>query len=354
MNSKIKIGIIGTGNISNMHMKGYINQPDDVEVIACCDTNLERAKEYAEKYGIEHVFQDYNEMLKMNEIDAVSVCTWNNGHAPATIAALKAGKNVLCEKPMALNTAEALEMEKAAKESGKLLMVGFCRRFGQNMSIMNDFINNDRIGDIYYVQTKCVRRAGNPCGWFSDLKRSGGGPLIDLGVHMIDLGRLLMKKPKAISVYGVTFNKLGTRLNLKEYPRYSPVDPDPYCDVEDSCIAMIRFDNGAMMSVEATFCDHISENEKLALQIHGTKAGATLEPNIEIYGEMDNYLTTTKPSYAAESDTFLANFLKETIHFIDCIKNGTECMNPPEDGVEMMRILDAIYESARTGHEVIL
>jgi len=115
MNNKIKIGIIGTGNISNMHMIGYNNLPDDVEVIACCDLNLERAKAYAQKYGIEHVFQDYNEMLKMPEIDAVSVATWNNGHAPASIAALKAGKNVLCEKPMSMNTAEAMEMEKVAK-----------------------------------------------------------------------------------------------------------------------------------------------------------------------------------------------------------------------------------------------
>lgn len=354
MNNKIKIGIIGTGNISNMHMIGYNNLPDDVEVIACCDLNLERAKAYAQKYGIEHVFQDYNEMLKMPEIDAVSVATWNNGHAPASIAALKAGKNVLCEKPMSMNTAEAMEMEKVAKDSGKLLMIGFCRRFGQNISIMKNFIKNDRIGDIYLIQTKCIRRAGNPCGWFSDLKRSGGGPLIDLGVHMIDLGRFLMDKPKAVSVYGITFNKLGTRLNLKEYSRYSPVDADSYCDVEDSCLAMIRFDNGAMLTVEVSFSDHIPENEKLSLQVHGTKAGAMLEPNFEIYGEMDDYLITTKPSYSADENSFQSNFIREIKHFVDCLKNGTECMNPPEDGVEMMKILDAIYESARTGHEVRL
>lgn len=351
--SKVKVGIIGTGSISNLHMSGY-NALENVEVYACCDLNGERAKEYAQKYGIKHVFTDYNEMLKLKELDAVSVCTWNNGHAPATIAALKAGKHVLCEKPPALNTAEALEMKKAAEESGKLLMVGFVRRFGKNTKILQDFINKDYLGDIYFAKTSCVRRVGNPCGWFSDKKRSGGGPLIDLGVHMIDLSRFLMGKPKAVTVSGATFSKLGPRNNIKAISRYRPADVSDYCDVEDSNVALIRFDNGAVLEVETSFSLNMKEEEKLTLELFGSKAGAMMEPKLEIYTVSEDYLMDMTPRYTEDENVFDANFKNETAHFIDCITNGTKCLNPIEDGVELMRILDAIYESAKIGREVVI
>lgn len=350
--NKIKVGIIGTGSISNLHMAGYKNL-ENVEVIAACDINGKRAEEYAKKYGIEHVFTDYNEMLKLKELDAVSVCTWNNGHAPASIAALRAGKNVLCEKPLAMNLEEAKQMEQAAKESGKLLMVGFVRRFGKNTKIMEDFINEGYLGDVYYAKTSCIRRYGNPMGWFSDKKRSGGGPLIDLGVHMIDLVRFLMGKPKTISVMGATFNKIGPRNNIKAFDRYNPVDMDYYCDVEDMAVAMIRFENGAVLNVETSFSQHIKEDQ-LTLELYGTKSGAMMEPKLELYSEMEDYLVDITPRYSEGANVFTENFNNETAHFIDCIANGTKCLNPVEDGVELMRILDAIYESAASGKEVRL
>jgi len=349
---KIKVGIIGTGSISNLHMAGY-SALKNVEVVACCDINEKRALDYAKRYSIENVFTDYNEMLKMKDLDAVSVCTWNNGHAPATIAALKAKKHVLCEKPPAMNVGEAIEMEKAAKESGKLLMIGFVRRFGKNTRIMQDFISNGTLGDIYYAKTSCVRRCGNPGGWFSDKKRSGGGPLIDLGVHMIDLARYLLGKPKAVAVSGATFSKIGTRNNVKMIDRYRPVDVDDYCDVEDMAVAMIRFDNGAVLNVETSFSQHIKE-EKLTLELYGSKGGAVIEPEMEIFTENFDYLVDVKPVFAEDYDPFDANFKAETAHFIDCIENGTKCLNPVEDGVELMRILDAIYLSAETGREIMI
>lgn len=350
--SKVKVGIIGTGSISNLHMLGY-NELPNVEVYAACDLNEERVKAFGEKYGIRHTFTDYNEMLKMEELDAVSVCAWNNAHAPASIAALKAGKNVLCEKPLAMSTEEALEMKKAADASGKLLMVGFVRRFGKNTRIMKDFINSGAMGDIYYIKTSCTRRCGNPGGWFSDKKRSGGGPLIDLGVHMIDLSWFLLGKPKSVSVSGAAFYHLGPRTNIKAITRYVPADPDDYCDVEDLAVAFIRFENGAVLSVECSFSQHIHE-DKLTLELYGTKSGGTFEPTIEIASEMNDYLVDIKPVYTPDYDIFSANFKSETAHFIDCIVNGTQCQNPVEDGVEIMKLLDAVYESARTGKEVIL
>lgn len=348
--SKIRVGIIGTGGISHSHMLGY-NQLDGVEVIAACDLNENRVREFADKYSVKHVFTDYNELLQLKELDAVSVCTWNNAHAPISIAALKAGKNVLCEKPLAMNVKEAREMEQTAKESGKLLMVGFVRRFGKNTGIMMDFLKKGYLGDIYYAKTSCVRRCGNPCGWFSDKKRSGGGPLIDLGVHMIDLARFLMGKPKAVSVTGATFNKIGPRNNIKAFDRYRPVDMDDYCDVEDMAVAMIRFDNGALLQVETSFSQHI-QDDRLTLELYGTKSGAMMEPKLELYTEMEDYLVDLKPRLGEELSG--ENFMNEIAHFIDCIAKGTECRNPGEDGVELMKILDAIYESSAAGREITI
>jgi predicted dehydrogenase len=348
----IRIGIIGTGSISQYHMEGYLEQKN-VKVVAACDINEPVLKEFAKKYSIPAIFTDYNEMLKMDELDAVSVCTWNNGHAPASIAALKAGKHVLCEKPTALNAQEAKLMEKASKESGKLLMIGFVRRFGKNTKVISDFIQSGMFGDIYYVKAGCVRRCGNPGGWFADKKRSGGGPLIDLGVHMIDLAYFLMGKPKVRQVNGAVFSKIGARNDVKMVDRYRPAFQDDYCDVEDMAVAMVRFDSGAILQVETSFSQHVKE-EKLTLELYGSKAGATMEPIMEIFTEQDGYLIDINPQYSKDENPFVSNFKNEIAHFVDCISNGTPCLNPIEDGVELMKILDAIYESARTEREVIV
>ena len=187
MNQKIKVAIIGVGNIAESHIQGYLKNPD-VELYAFCDIREERLQQMGEKYGITRLYTDKDVMLaELPEIDAVSVCTWNSAHAPCTIAALKAGKNVLCEKPMATSAAEAREMLAAAKESGKLLMIGFVRRYGNDCTILKDFVDNGYFGDIYYTKATYLRRNGSPGGWFGDKNFSAGGPLIDLGVHVTDL-----------------------------------------------------------------------------------------------------------------------------------------------------------------------
>lgn len=349
--NKIKIGVIGTGNISGAHISGY-KALDNVELYAACDINEERVKACAEKNGFKHVFTDYNEMLKLEELDAVSVCTWNSAHMPAAIAALKAGKHVLCEKPMAINTKEALEMEKVAKESGKLLMIGFVRRFGNDARILKDFIDNGMMGDIYYAKASYLRRFGCPGGWFGDSKRSGGGPLIDLGVHVIDLVRFLMNKPKAVSVTGATFNKLGARDNIKVAKSYLASDQEKIFDVEDLAVAMIKFDNGSVLTVETSFSLNI-KNDVGNIELFGTKSGAKLDPKLEFYSEMNNYLVDVTPAHETAL-SFTGLFENEIAHFVDCVANGTKCISTAEDGVEIMKILDAVYESARTGKEVIL
>ena len=352
--NKLKVGIIGTGSISNEHIQAYLKNPR-VELYAFCDINPDQLAMMAEKYGVTRTFTDYNEMLSDPELDAVSVCTWNSVHAPATIAALNAGKHVLCEKPMALNAEEARQMKEAADRNGKLLMIGFVRRYGNDCKIMEDFVNSGYFGDIYYSKATYLRRNGNPGGWFGDKSRSGGGPLIDLGVHVIDLTRYLMGKPRPVSVYCATFQKLFNRPNIisdgKAYTSSSR-EEKVICDVEDLATAMIRYDNGSVLHFEASFSLNIKKDEG-KIEFFGTKGGAKLDPDLEMYSEINNYMADVTLTNET-SLSFDGLFANEINHFVDCILDGVPCKSPAEDGITLMEILDAAYESARTGHEVIL
>ena len=173
---KIRVGIIGTGGISNAHMGGYKAMADTVEVVAACDIDEAKLKRYAERYNIPHIYTDYNEMMAKEDLDCVSVTTWNAAHKGATIAALRGGANVLCEKPMAMNAAEAEEMLAVSKETGKLLQIGFVRRFGGDADTIRKLTKAGTMGDIYYAKATYLRRNGCPGGWFGDKAYSGGGP----------------------------------------------------------------------------------------------------------------------------------------------------------------------------------
>jgi predicted dehydrogenase len=351
--TKIKIGIIGIGSISVQHIESYLSN-SKVELYAFCDINEERLKLMSEKYNIKHTFTDMHEMLRLEEIDAVSVCTWNSAHAACTIAALNAGKHVLCEKPMSVSEEDAKAMKEAADQNGKLLMIGFVRRYGNDCNIVKEFIQSDYFGEIYYAKATYLRRKGNPGGWFGDKSRSGGGPLIDLGVHVIDLVRFLLGNPKPISVYGATFRKLADRKNIKGKQSYtsSSTSDNIICDVEDLATAMIRFDNGAVLSIEASFSLNIKKDEG-KIELFGTKGGAKLDPELELYSEINDYLADTTLD-AETSLSFDGLFANEINHFVSCITEGVPCLSPAQDGIEIMAILDAIYKSAETGHEVIL
>lgn len=353
--SKIKVAIIGTGSISKHHINGYL-QNDNVELYAFCDINEAQLKKMGEKYGITRLYTDKDKMLKeLPELDAVSVCTWNSEHAPCAIAALNAGCHVICEKPMATNAQEAELMKQAAIKNNKLLMIGFVRRFGNDCHILKEYIEDDFFGDIYYAKAVYLRRNGAPGGWFGDKSRSAGGPLIDLGVHVIDLTRYLMGNPKPISVYGATFNKLGDRPNTHKakdaYASISKSNKDIF-DVEDLATALIRYDNGAVVSVEASFSLNI-KNDVGYIELCGTKAGAKVDPEIEIFSDINKYMTNINFATPTALD-FSGLFEGEISHFVDCIVNNTDCISPADDGIAIMKILDAIYESAKTGHEVIL
>ncbi|MBE6632552.1 MAG: Gfo/Idh/MocA family oxidoreductase [Ruminococcaceae bacterium] len=352
---KIKVGIIGVGGIAQTHIAAYRNNPN-VELYAFCDIDPVRLEQQGKEHGIERLYTDVNDMMAaLPELDAVSVCTWNCAHAACTIAALNAGKNVLCEKPMAMNAEEATQMMEAAEKSGKLLMIGFVRRFGNDMKILKEFIDTDYFGELYYSKVTYMRRNGNPGGWFGDKARSGGGPLIDLGVHVIDFARYAMGNPKPVSVYAATYNKLGNRSDVKTGAGYKSVgatDNDT-CDVEDLAVALIRFDNGATLNLETSFSINMKESDRGTMEFYGTKGGAKINPELELTSVQNGYMVNT--SIAAKTAlSFDGLFQNEINHYIDCVMGKCECIAPAEDGYQLMRILTAAYKSAETGHEVVL
>lgn len=347
MSKKIKIGIIGAGNIAqNAHLPSYLKQ-DDVELFGVYDVKESRSKEVAERFGFKHVASSLEQLLSMDELDAVSVCTWNNSHAEAVIAAAKAGKHILCEKPMAMTVAETEAMAKAVQDAGVTFMMGFVNRFRTESQIIKDFADQGKFGDIYYAKTGMIRRRGTPLGWFTDLSKSGGGPVIDLGVHAIDVTWYYMGKPRPISVSATTYSKIGD-YKTKGVTRWEALDTDDLVfETEDSAAALIRFANGASMTVDVTWAINGADRE-IYSEIFGTKAGASLNPFM-IYGEENGYLTDTKPK-------FTGNFMfdNQIRHFVDCVKTGKQPIATLEDGIQIQKILNGIYDSAKLGKEVQL
>lgn len=349
----LKIGLVGAGNIAKTHLDCY-SRIEAAEVVAICDINPAVLAATAERFGIAKTYASLTEMLAGEELDAVDVCVWNCSHADCTIEALDAGKHVLCEKPMATSAAEAERMIEAAKRNDRLLMIGFTMRFSDETRIVKDFIDHDYLGDIYYSKATYLRRHGAPGGWFTDKARSSGGPVIDLGVHVIDLTRYLMGRPKALSVFASTDDRLKNRPYLKNDVSWKPdgAKPTDTYDVEDFAVAMIKYEGGKTTLLETSYS--LNGEPATKKELFGTKGGVNMaEQGLKIYTVVNDYLADVTPSmenyiYAQEQYT------AEMAHFVDCALNGTECIAGAEDGLEVMKILDAIYESARTGHEVII
>ena len=354
--AKIRVGIIGTGGISHVHMSGYKRLSNRVEVAAVCDIDGDKVKRYAEQYGVPKYYLDFNEMLEKEKLDAVSVTTWNNAHKSATVAALNAGANVLCEKPMAMNAAEAIEMEDAAKKSGKILMIGFVRRYGNDTAIIKDFIDGGMVGDIYYAKATYLRRNGCPGGWFGDKNYSGGGPLIDLGVHVMDLARYLAGSPLPVSAYGATFSNLGVDRAkgvgaAVGYDLASGGDGIRKFEhnVEDFATALIKFDNGFTLSVEASF-NLNNKHDVGTIELYGTKSGIKIDPGVELYSDMHGHFVNIQPAENS-SLSFDGLFENEVAHFVECVEKNKQPISTANDGVVLMKMIDAVYESARTGSE---
>jgi predicted dehydrogenase len=334
-----------------MHFKSFENNPDAI-LHGVFDYSIERAHAKAEQYGIQHVYKDIEEVYSDPKVDAVSICTWNNSHADLSIRALNAGKHVLVEKPLAMNVEEALRVEAAVQKNNKTLQVGFIRRFATNTKVLKSFIDNGTLGDIYYAKASCLRRLGNPGGWFADKDRSGGGPLIDLGVHLIDVCWYLMGRPKVKSISGNVYNKLGNRGNVENLSFYKAADYQiDRNTVEDLANALITFENGASLLVDVSFTLHAKKDE-IQVKLYGTKGGAELEPELAIISEENNTILNIHPQIDHLTFDFPNAFQNEIDSFISSCMTGIGPAVPVEDGVEIMKILAGIYEAAERRCEV--
>jgi predicted dehydrogenase len=340
----VNIGIIGCGGIAQgAHMPGYSKLPK-AKMVACCDVDAKKAKEAAGKFGIGKVFTDYRELVALDEIDAVSVCTPNFAHRDPTVAALEAGKHVLVEKPMAMNSTEARSMIKAAKKHGRKLMVGLNYRWGTGIQALKRFADAGEFGDIYFAKAQCLRRRGIP-GWgvFIEKDKQGGGPLVDLGVHVMDAVLYIMGFPRPVAASGATYTKFGTRKGV--IGLMGQWDPKKYT-VEDYALGLVRFKGGETMFVETSFAANI-ERDVFNFGLLGTKAGCTLDP-LKVYGERNGNLIDTAPVLPKGENTHEI----ETRKFVDCILKDTEPPVTGEQGLVIQKIMDAIYASAEAGGEV--
>ncbi|RAV06631.1 Gfo/Idh/MocA family protein [Paenibacillus sp. YN15] len=349
----MKVGLIGAGSISEMHLQAYA-QLEDVEVAAVCDLIQSRAEKRALEYKIPLIYTDYKELLANPSIEAVSICTWNQSHEEICLAALRAGKHVLVEKPLCKTVEEANRIAEAVRETGKTLQVGFVRRYDDNAQLVKRFIDEGEFGEIYYAKASYIRRLGNPGGWFADSRRSGGGPLIDLGVHIIDLCWYLMGCPKPVSVSGNTYRKLGNRAEIRNLSFYKAADYDPdYNDVEDMANALIRFEGGASLYVDVSFTLHAKKDE-VAVKLYGEKGGVEVEPELIMVGEKHQTILNISPQTDRSTIHVPNAFLREISHFISCCKTGGNPISSVESGLTMMKILCGIYESAEKGAEIKL
>ncbi|GEL07506.1 Gfo/Idh/MocA family protein [Salisediminibacterium halotolerans] len=343
----LQVGIISAGKIAqDAHMPWYDNDPR-TQLRAVSSRTAETAQRAADKFGIAHVYTSAEEMLAKENLDVVSVCSPNALHADHVIRALQAGCHVLCEKPPAMNEAEALRMEQAAKEAGKHLLYGFHFRHRCETTVLKRAIDAGELGEIYHMNVQAMRRRGIP-GWgvFTDKNLQGGGPLIDVGVHMLDLAINLSGFPEPVEASAVTHQRLGKKPGVGLFGEW---DPHTF-SVEDLASGMIRFENGASLVLETSYAANIETDEHLNVSLLGDKGGADFHP-FALYKEEYGALFDRIPRFIEQTgpdDPYQA----QITHFLNVIDGKSKPIIQPHEGRYIQKILDALYESAEKNRAV--
>ena len=354
MTRPIGIGVIGTGYIAQRaHLPALQKMQAEglVKIVAVCDIDEAALQTSSETFGVANAFTDYRHLLELGEIDAVDVCTPNYLHKQPVLDSLAAGKHVLCEKPLAINAAEGMEMVTAARTAGRQLGVGLNVRFGSGAQAAKRWVDDGRLGEVYYARAQALRRRGIP-GWglFTQKDKQGGGPLIDIGVHILDLTLWLMGHPEPVSVSGQTYAKFGPREGVLGL--MGQWDPKTFT-VEDFAAGFIRFANGATLTLESSFAANIAENQ-FHTTLLGTEGGVYLEPSNEdatrLFREESGALTDTTPVFLPKINTHEA----ELRAFVQALADGLPVPVSGAEGLMVTRLLDALYESAEIGREVRL
>ena len=356
MEQKIKIAIIGCGGIATKaHAPQYEKLNNVYEVVAVCDIVKKKAEKLAEVFGGCPVYTDYKEVLNIEGLDAVDICTPNYLHSIITIDALNKGINVLCEKPDAVSVEEAKKMKEAADRNGKLLMIIRNNRFLVQSQYLKEYIADGNFGKIYAGRCGWQRRRGIPGkgGWFTTKEQSGGGPLIDLGVHMIDLTMWLMGNPTPVAVSGCTYREFaGSDVSESVDSSFGEAKAGGTFDVEDLAMGFIRFDNGACLQIEFSWASNVQQDDKF-FELRGTNAGASfhsVDGKLKIFTEQYGKTADIIPNFGKEANGHYGNIK----NFADVLNGKAEPVFIPEQGINMIKILEAIYLSAQIGKEVQL
>ncbi|MCL2500261.1 MAG: Gfo/Idh/MocA family oxidoreductase [Defluviitaleaceae bacterium] len=353
MAKRLKAGIVGCGGIANGKHMPYLQKTDKADMVAFCDIVIERAEKAANEYGAPgaKVYTDYKKMFKAEKLDMVYVLTPNKSHAPITIAALEAGNHVMCEKPMAKTAKDARAMVEAANRTGKLLTVGYQSRFHTPSQYIKKSVERGDLGEVYFAKAHALRRRAVPTwGVFLNEEEQGGGPLIDIGTHALDLTLWLMDNYKPKSVMGNVYKKLA---NIASGNAWGQWDPKQFT-VEDSAFGFITMENGATIVLESSWAINMIDTFEAQATLCGTKAGADMRDGVRINGDDFGKLYEKKPNLKTGGAAFYEGAtddpgVNEQMVFINAIQKGTPLLILPEQACVVTEILEAIYKSAKTG-----
>lgn len=356
---RLRVGIIGCGGIANgKHLPAVAKIPE-AEMVAFCDIILSRAEAAKTKYGTKDakVYRDYEELLADPSIDVVHVLTPNKWHAPMTIAALQAGKHVMCEKPMAKTAVEARAMVEAAKATGKLLTIGYQNRYRSDVQYLHNVCRAGELGEIYFAKAHALRRNAVPTwGVFLDAEAQGGGPLIDIGTHALDLTLWLMDNYEPKYVVGTVYRKLAENRDKALANSFGPWDPKEYT-VEDSAFGFVVMKNGATVFLESSWALNTLEIGEAQTTLCGTLGGADMKNGLRINGQKYGKHFIETPQLGAggvdfyQGESMDPNQIEARV-FYDAILEGKPLVVKPEEALLVTEILEAIYESGRTGKPV--
>ncbi len=352
MSKVLKVGIIGLGAIGKVHADAYSNV-EDIEIGALCDTLPDRLQEHGERLGVAARFTDYRELIK-SDVDAVSICVGNALHREVALAALENGKHILLEKPMAMNAAEAAEIKQTGEKHGKLVQVGMVRRQTTEAQLVRDMVERGLFGGIYHMRAVLIRRRGIPGlgGWFTTRAESGGGPMIDLGVHHFDAAMYVSGLWNPTRVSAKTYAKFGRDMRSYRYTGMwaGPPKFDGVFDVEDYSTGLIRFGSEATMSFEIAWAANTEEES--FIEFLGDKAGARIfdKGPLTLWTEHDERPADITPKYADLGNPFHTQARK----FLAACRDGDPPAATAEQGVTVMKTIDAVYASSENDREIEL
>jgi len=345
---KLRVALVGCGGISDIHFR-TLKKFADVEIVAGVDIKPDRLEWAKKTHGVEALYDDWKKMLKEVKPDAVDVCTPNGVHAPAIIDALNAGCHAITEKPMAMSPKECEKMIEAAKKNKKKLSVGFQYRYHPNTEFITKARDEGEFGKLMYVRCQALRRRGIPnWGVFGQKHLQGGGPMIDIGVHVIEMAHYAMGSPKPVAATGNTWTYHGNKPSAvaSQWPNW---DYKTYT-VEDLAIGHIRFDNGAILHIEASFVAHI-EKDIWNFEIMGEKGGCRWDPPT-VFTDRAGHMTNYSPTFTGRGG-FDELFYSKLRNWVDGCLYNKPLRAPGEAGLAVQKILSGVYASAENGGKEI-